>query len=128
MAQKKFRIFIFLIDFGKKLNKMEKKISKRQVIKRDLTKIESIDWSNFWENRKKQEEEELKIKQEKENKEKKRIEKIKCPVCKSTKKTHYVKRENNGIIGSGFNSWIIEEYLICQDCGIHYSDLKKNKK
>jgi uncharacterized protein YbaR (Trm112 family) len=107
---------------------MENKISKRQVIKRDLTKIESIDWSNFLENQKKQKEEELKIKQEEENKEKKRIEKIKCPVCKSIEKAHYVKRKNNGIIGPGFNSWVKEEYLICQNCGIHYSDLKKNKK
>jgi C4-type Zn-finger protein len=107
---------------------MEKKVSKRQVIKMDLTKVESIDWTNFWENRKKQEEEEQKIKQEKEKKEQERIEKIKCPACKSTKKQHYINRENNGIIGPGFNSWITEEYLICQNCGIHYSDLNKNKK
>lgn len=104
---------------------MDKKISKRQIIKKNLKKIESIDWSNFWENRKKQEEEELKIKQEEKDKEKKRIEKIKCPVCKSTEKIHYVKRENNGIIGDGFNSWVSEQYLICQNCGVHYSDLKK---
>lgn len=106
---------------------MEKKISKRQVIKRELTKIESIDWSNFWENRKKQEEEELRVKQEEKNKEEKRIEKIKCPVCKSTEKTHYVKTKNNGIIGPGFKSWVTEEYLICKKCGVYYNDINKIK-
>ncbi len=89
----------------------------------DLTKIKPIDWENFWENREKQKEEEQKIKQEKEEKEKERLENIKCPACNSTKKHHYVNRENNGIIGHGFKSWITEEYLICQNCGIHYSDV-----
>ena len=68
-------------------------------------------------------EREKKLKKEQEEKE--RIDKIKCPACKSTNKHHHKKYQNNGIIGSGSASWIVEEYLVCLDCGIHFSDLKK---
>jgi transposase-like protein len=88
---------------------------------------ETIDFSNFWAdvNKRKEQEEELKRKMEEQ--EVVRINEIKCPVCKSTDKIHYIKRNNNGIIGPGFSSWITEEYLICKSCGIHYNDITKLK-
>ena len=75
----------------------------------------------------KREEEQKRI--ERENEEI-RINNIQCPLCKSTDKHHYIKRDSNGVMGPGFSSWITEEYLICKGCGVHYSDLKKydNKK
>ena len=71
------------------------------------------------------EEEEAKMKLLASEKEKDRIAKIECPNCKSADKSMYELRGNNGIIGSGYSSWIKEAYLICKDCGIHYSDIKK---
>lgn len=59
--------------------------------------------------------------------EEKRIAKIKCPVCKFTKKTRFVQSRNNGVIGPGYHSHIENEYYICLECGIHYSDLNKPK-
>jgi C4-type Zn-finger protein len=54
-----------------------------------------------------------------------RVNAIECPLCKSKDKTHYCRRDNNGVLGPGFASWILEEYFICKECGIHYSDIKK---
>jgi transposase-like protein len=67
-------------------------------------------------------EQEAKLKKEQEENE--RINKIKCPICKSTNKHHHKKYQNNGIMGPGAASWITEEYLVCLNCGIHFSDLK----
>lgn len=68
-------------------------------------------------------EEELKKEQE----EKERIDNIKCPACKSTNKRHHKKYENNGILGPGSASWIVEEYLVCLNCGIHFDDINRKK-
>lgn len=84
-----------------------------------------IDMSNWYENRRKREEEENKIKTEERLTEKTRIDQIKCPVCKSTEKIHHIKRNSNGVYGPGRSSWIEEEYLICKGCGVHYSDTTK---
>jgi len=103
---------------------MEKE-SKRVKIKR--TEGTPIDMSNFWTNRKKQELAEQERKQKEREEEKERINKIECPVCKSTDKIHHIKRNSNGIMGPGHSSWVVEEYLICKGCGIHYSDTSKLK-
>jgi len=65
--------------------------------------------------------EKTKVREEAEAKEAARIAKIKCPSCKSDKKERYEKREDNGIIGPGYSSWIVEAYWICKKCGTHYS-------
>lgn len=84
-----------------------------------------IDMSNWYKNRKNQELAEQERKQKEREREKERIDKIECPVCKSADKIHHIKRNSNGIMGPGHSSWITEEYLICKDCGVHYSDISK---
>ena len=88
---------------------------------------EPIDFSNFWAESIKRKEGEEELKRKEEELEKERINKIECPLCKSTNKIHHIKRDNNGIIGSGFSTWVTDEYLICKSCGIHYSDITKLK-
>jgi C4-type Zn-finger protein len=88
---------------------------------------ETIDFSNFWADKLKREEQEEGLKRKTEEQEVVRINEIKCPLCKSTDKIHHIKRNNNGIMGSGFSSCITEEYLICKSCGIHYNDITKLK-
>lgn len=60
-------------------------------------------------------------------KEQQRINEIKCPCCSSTNKKHVIETDNNGIIGPGHSSWIIEEYFICLKCGIMFKDIDKLK-
>lgn len=53
-----------------------------------------------------------------------RINKIKCPVCKSKEKHRSIQRDSNGIMGPGHSSWTVEEYFVCKKCGVMYKDLK----
>jgi C4-type Zn-finger protein len=102
-------------------------MSKRVKIERtgDWTSIDMSEvYKNMGESRK-IEQEEKRIENEKKTS---RINSISCPACKSMDKIHHVKRQNNGIIGSSFQSWITDEYLICKSCGIHYSDVTKLNK
>ena len=96
-------------------------------VKFEGLKGEPIDLSNFYKDKLEREQKELEEKRNEEELEKERINKIECPLCKSTDKIHHIKRNNNGIIGSGYSSWITDEYLICKSCGIHYSDTTKLK-
>jgi len=57
-----------------------------------------------------------------------RIKKIKCPSCKSTNKNHVVKRNDNGIFGPGYASWVVDEYFVCNKCGTMFKDMEKIKK
>jgi C4-type Zn-finger protein len=93
-----------------------------------LVNAKKVDLSNWYKNRKKAEEAEWKRRAEEKELEEKRINSIICPCCKSKEKIHHIKRENNGVCGPGYNSWVTEDYLICKDCGIHYSDVEKLKK
>ena len=43
-----------------------------------------------------------------------------CPICKTNDVTHYKKRESNGVIGPGSRAWTVEEYFICNDCGVNF--------
>jgi hypothetical protein len=86
---------------------------------------EKLDLGDFGARVEEQKRIEREAKLKKEQEEKERINKIKCPACKSINKHHHTKYQNNGILGPGAASWITEEYLICLDCGIHFSDLKK---
>jgi predicted Zn-ribbon and HTH transcriptional regulator len=56
-----------------------------------------------------------------------RIKAIKCPSCKSTSKDHIEKRDDNGIIGPGYSSWIVDEYFVCKKCGTMFKDMEKMK-
>lgn len=47
-----------------------------------------------------------------------------CPSCKSDDTFLYEKFENNGIIGPGYRSWVIESHWECNDCGIHFTPKK----
>jgi len=86
-----------------------------------------IDMSEVLKNMEESREREKEIKRIELERETSRINSIPCPACKSIDKIHHAKRGNNGVMGSGFQSWIIEEYLICKNCGIHYSDINKLK-
>jgi protein-arginine kinase activator protein McsA len=60
--------------------------------------------------------------------EQERIDKLKCPSCKSTDKEHIIKSDSNGILGPGYHSWLIDEYFVCNNCGIMFKDISKRKK
>jgi hypothetical protein len=60
--------------------------------------------------------------------EKERVNNISCPVCHHKSKDHHIKYKSNGIIGPGHKSVIVESYLICLNCGVHYSDVEQLKK
>src|ERR1035437_9751011 len=47
-----------------------------------------------------------------------------CPCYKSNEKLTKTKYLDNGIIGQGHNSYIVEEYFICKECGNMYVDIK----
>lgn len=57
--------------------------------------------------------------------EKERISNIECPVCKSKDKRHIVNTENNGVIGIGHASWVVDDYFVCQNCGVMFKDIRK---
>jgi protein-arginine kinase activator protein McsA len=57
-----------------------------------------------------------------------RIKSLKCPSCKSTSKEFVQHRNDNGIIGPGYASWVTNEYYVCKKCGTMFKDLNKNKK
>lgn len=103
---------------------MEKE-SKRVKIKR--TEGTPVDLSNWYANQKKRELAEQERKRKEREQEEERINKIECPVCKSTDKIHRIKRKSNGIMGPGHSSWITDDYLVCRSCGIHYDDVSKLK-
>ncbi len=88
----------------------------------DWTKeFERFDWKEL--------EKENKVRQEKAEKQRQNhFNNIECPVCKSTKKVNVVKTDSNKVYGPGYSSWVTEDYLICQNCGVMYKDLKKPKE
>ena len=100
-------------------------MSKR--VKIEGIKGEPIDIPNFWADSIKRKKQEQEIKRKEGEQEKERVNSIECPVCKSTDKIHHIKRDSNGIIGPGRSSWIVDEYLICKICGVHYNDIEKFK-
>ena len=67
-------------------------------------------------------------KEEARKKEEERIDKLPCPVCKSMDKAHIVKSGSNDIIGPGYRSWVIDEYYVCNECGVMFRDLVKIKQ
>lgn len=47
-----------------------------------------------------------------------------CPSCKSNNIKVVEKRDDNGIIGPGYSSWIIDSYLSCKNCGTRFDKIK----
>lgn len=44
-----------------------------------------------------------------------------CPVCKTNEKVSLIEnRKDNGIIGPGFASWVVDAYYSCKKCGIRF--------
>ncbi len=50
-----------------------------------------------------------------------------CPVCKSTDTFLYERRENNGILGPGYKTWVVESRWECNDCEAHFGKSDVNK-
>jgi C4-type Zn-finger protein len=48
-----------------------------------------------------------------------------CPVCKSDNTKLVERRKDNGILGPGYTSWVVDFYYSCQNCGVRFDDLKK---
>jgi len=48
-----------------------------------------------------------------------------CPSCDDTDTYLYERYENNGVIGPGYSSWVVESYWICNECGIHFNPKEK---
>jgi len=44
-----------------------------------------------------------------------------CPSCKDTDTYLYERFENNGVIGTGCSSWIVDSYWICNECGTQFN-------
>jgi hypothetical protein len=44
-----------------------------------------------------------------------------CPSCQSDNTYLSERRENNGIMGPGYSSWVVESHWECNDCGIHFT-------
>ena len=80
-------------------------MSKR--VKIEGIKGEPIDMSNWYANRKKQELAEQERKRKEKEQEEERINKIECPLCKSTDKIQRIKRKSNGIMGPGHSILLI---------------------
>ncbi len=59
--------------------------------------------------------------------EKERLKDLSCPVCKNTDKKHVVISKDNGIIGPGYHSRVLQDYYVCQGCGIMFVDLNKKE-
>lgn len=47
-----------------------------------------------------------------------------CPSCKDTDTYLYERFENNGVIGPGCSSWIVDSYWICNECGTQFNPNK----
>lgn len=56
-----------------------------------------------------------------------RFDNLCCPCCKSKEKKNVVHSKSNDIYGPGYHCVIIDEYLVCLNCGIMYKDLHKLK-
>jgi transposase-like protein len=106
-------------EYTKELNKLAK----------ESGPVKTIPWPeldpNWYQNMmKKQEEAENKAREE----EKKRIEDMKCPVCKSTEKGFVSHGKDNGIFGPGYHYSETDSYWVCHKCGVMFKDLNKPQR
>jgi len=95
--------------------------------------FKKIDTTKIYEDQEKKlnkliEESEERYKRETEE-EKSRIEKLKCPCCKSVKKSPVTITHRDGpLVCGGHNSvQTLANYNVCQNCGVMYVDLNKKE-
>lgn len=50
-----------------------------------------------------------------------------CPSCKSSKTERREIRKDNGVMGSGYSSWVVDSWYSCKDCGVRFDLINKNK-
>lgn len=107
---------------------MAKETSKRiKIPALSSIKFEPVDMEKYYKDREKR----LKAEEERYKKETKaeeeRIKKLKCPCCKSIKKSPVCISHRDGplIVGGRNYVNILAEYNVCQNCGTMYVDLKK---
>ena len=48
-----------------------------------------------------------------------------CPCCKSRNHKKVEKRQDNGVCGPGYSSWVVSSYYVCKDCGVMFQDPSK---
>ena len=48
-----------------------------------------------------------------------------CPSCKGKNTIKKENRKKNGIIGSGFASWVVDSWYSCKDCGTRFDLIKQ---
>ena len=95
--------------------------------------FKKVDSSKIYEQRKKELEQEVKESEERYKREteeeKVRIEKLKCPCCKSIKKTPVTITHRDGplVCGGRNNVEKLADYNVCQNCGVMYVDLNKKE-
>lgn len=56
-----------------------------------------------------------------------KLKNIKCPCCKGDDISLSQQRESNGVLGSGFSSWVTAENFVCLDCGVMFLNTDKMK-
>jgi transposase-like protein len=84
-----------------------------------------IDMKEFYKNREKEIAKDQKRYKREVAAEEKRLKSLACPCCKSKERKSVVISKNNGIIGPGYHSHILQEYYVCQNCGVMFVDLNK---
>ena len=95
--------------------------------------FKKLDSTKIYEQRRKELEKEVKESEERYKREtgeeKTRIEKLKCPCCKSVKKTPVTITHRDGplVCGGRNNVEKLADYNVCQNCGVMYVDLKKKE-
>jgi len=95
--------------------------------------FKKVDSDKIYEQRKKELEQEVKESEERYKREteeeKVRIEKLKCPCCKSVKKTPVTITHRDGplVCGGRNNVEKLADYNVCQNCGVMYVDLNKKE-
>jgi C4-type Zn-finger protein len=52
---------------------------------------------------------------------------ITCPSCKGHNVNKKETRRNNGIIGPGYRSWVVDSWYSCLDCGTRFDLVNTNK-
>jgi transposase-like protein len=100
---------------------------KKKIEKEDIEELKSIwmDPGKIFKELKEQEDLSQELYELEVKEENMRISNLCCPLCKSNNKHLHIDYSSNGIYGPGSSSRIINEYYICNECGILFKDLKK---
>ena len=50
-----------------------------------------------------------------------------CPFCKSTNTKKKEIRNDNGVYGHGYFSWVVDSFYVCLDCGTRFDDIDRKE-